>query len=138
MKTITLSLLAFMLLFSSAVFAQSEAAKADDKKGAKIKFNEESKNFGDIKQGEVVKHVFTFKNNGSEPLILSNVLTTCGCTASNWSKDPIMPGKTGTVEASFNSAGKMGQQNKVLTIQSNSQEGDARISVICNVLPAAN
>lgn len=123
-----------VLSFAGVTMAQTTAAS-----GAKIKFMEESKNFGDIKQGEVVKHVFNFKNEGNEPLILSNVSTTCGCTASNWPKEPIAPGKTASIEATFNSAGKAGQQNKVLTVFSNSATGEARVSIICNVVvPSPN
>jgi hypothetical protein len=120
-------------------FANIAASQTPATSGAKIKFTEEAKNFGDIKQGEVVKHVFSFKNEGNEPLILSNVSTTCGCTASNWPKEPIAPGKTASIEATFNSAGKAGQQNKVLTVFSNSSNGEARISILCNVVvPAPN
>ena len=49
-----------------------------------ITFAEDSKDFGDIVQGDKVSHVFEFENTGTEPLILSNVLTTCGCTATAW------------------------------------------------------
>lgn len=136
-----LSICSIFLFASFTLLAQTPTSeeKATPAKGPKIKFNEEVKNFGEIKQGDIVKHVFTFKNTGTEPLILSNVSTTCGCTASNWPKEPIMPGKTASIEASFNSAGKIGQQNKVLTVFSNSVEGESRVSIQCNVVtPPSN
>lgn len=102
---------------------------------AKIEFADKSKDFGDIFQGDKVSHVFKFKNTGTEPLVLSNVITSCGCTATQWPKEPIAPGAEAEINATFNSAGKMGKQNKVITVVSNSSEGSARVSIISNVLP---
>ena len=103
---------------------------------AEITFEKSTFDFGDIKQGQVVNAVFKFKNTGKEPLILSNVSTTCGCTVPSWPKDPIAPGKSAEISATFNSAGKMGQQNKVITIFSNAKNGQTQVSIVCNVLPA--
>lgn len=103
--------------------------------GPTITFSEASFDFGDIKQGDKVEHTFTFKNSGTEPLILSNVLTTCGCTATNWPRDPIAPGKSGEITVKFNSAGKMGKQNKVVTVVSNATNAQERVKIITNVLP---
>ena len=113
-------------------------AKEEVKSKAKIEFTEKSRDFGDITQGDVVKHVFKFKNTGTEPLILSNVITSCGCTATEWPREPIAPGGTGEINATFNSKGKMGKQNKVITVVSNNAEGSARVSIIANVLPPKN
>ena len=115
--------------------AQSESAKEGSTSKAKIEFSEKSKDFGDIYQGDKVTHVFKFKNTGTEPLLLSNVITSCGCTATEWPREPIAPGAEGSINATFNSAGKMGKQNKVITVVSNSSEGSARVSIISNVLP---
>lgn len=103
--------------------------------GPEITFAEASHDFGDIQQGDKVEHTFTFKNSGTEPLILSNVLTTCGCTATNWPRDPIAPGKSGEITVRFNSAGKMGKQNKVVTVVSNATNAQERVKIITNVLP---
>lgn len=75
--------------------------------------------FGTLKQGEKAQTSFNFTNTGKTPLIISNVLTTCGCTATEWSKAPIAPNGTGKITVTFNSAGKMGRQNKIVTIVSN-------------------
>ena len=126
-------LLTVVFVMSALVFAQ-EAATAS-KEGAKIEFSEKSKDFGDIFQGDKVSHTFKFKNTGNQPLILSNVITTCGCTATEWPREPIAPGAEAEINATFNSRGKMGKQNKVITVVSNSVEGSARVSIISNVLP---
>ncbi len=95
--------------------------------GPQIQFEEMKYDFGSVKQGDVVEHVFKFKNAGTAPLVISNIGTTCGCTVPDWTKEPIMPGKSGTVTAKFNSTGKMGMQNKVLTVESNSTSGNAMV-----------
>ncbi|WBA43627.1 DUF1573 domain-containing protein [Hymenobacter canadensis] len=104
--------------------------------GPQIQFEEMKYDFGSAKQGEVVKHVFKFKNVGTQPLVISNIGVSCGCTTPEWTKEPVMPGKSGTITANFNTAGKMGIQNKVLTIESNSANGNAMVSVVGEVKEA--
>ncbi len=104
--------------------------------GPQITFAEASHDFGDITQGTKVEHVFKFENSGTEPLILSNVLTTCGCTASSWPREPIAPGKEGEITVTFNSAGKMGKQNKIITVVSNGVNPQEKVKIVTNVLPA--
>lgn len=103
--------------------------------GARLVFVEESFDFGDIQQGDKVDHTFEFENAGDQPLILSNVLTTCGCTASDWPREPITPGEMASIKVTFNSAGKMGVQNKIITIVSNAVNQRERIKITTNVLP---
>jgi hypothetical protein len=114
--------------------AQTAPTPATDGPKAEIVFEQTMHNFGDIHQGDVVTHVFKFKNTGKAPLIISNVLVTCGCTVPVWPKEPIMPGKKGEITATFNSAGKMGAQNKVITIQSNAPQ--TTVTIVSNILPA--
>ncbi|HAA12817.1 MAG TPA: DUF1573 domain-containing protein [Cytophagales bacterium] len=103
--------------------------------GAAIEFKEKEFNFGDIHQGDKVEHTFTFTNTGNAPLILSNVLVTCGCTATDWPKEAIPPGKDGEIKVTFNSTGKMGMQSKPVTVLSNSSQGQVQVKLMGNVLP---
>lgn len=128
MKTFVLTLLA-CISFSMVSMAQ-------DADAPEISFEKSSFDFGDIRQGQVVNASFKFKNTGKSPLILQNVQTSCGCTVPQWPKEPIGPGKTAELNATFNSAGKMGQQNKVITVFSNAKNSQTQVSIICNVLPA--
>lgn len=130
MKKLLVSCL--MMLFAFAAVAQEKAAA---EKGPQITFQETEFNFGDIQQGDKVEHIFSFKNTGTAPLILSNVLTTCGCTAPEWPKEPIAPGKTAQIKITFNSAGKMGKQNKVITVVSNANNAQERVALVGNILP---
>ncbi|GAA3924970.1 DUF1573 domain-containing protein [Hymenobacter algoricola] len=123
---------------SQAQSAAVKPANAQEKvAGPQIQFEEVKYDFGAIKQGDVVDHTFRFKNVGTQPLIISNIGVSCGCTTPEWTKDPVMPGKTGTISAKFNSAGKMGMQNKVLTVESNSAAGSAMVSLVGDVKDAA-
>lgn len=122
------------LWVANASLAQSEDATADAD-GAKIVFAETSKNFGDIIQGDVVEYSFTFENQGKQPLILSNVLVTCGCTATKWPRDPIAPGKSSEITVKFDSKGKSGAQNKIITVVSNAVNSREKVSIKSNVLP---
>jgi len=88
--------------------------------GAVITWEKNSYDFGDIQQGEKVEYTFRFSNTGTEPLIITNITTQCGCTTpKGWPRDPILPGGKGEITLAFNSAGKYGRQNKVATIVSN-------------------
>ncbi len=130
MKKLTVIMLMVLVVF---------ATKAQEQTGGPvIAFAENSIDFGDITQGEKVEHTFVFTNEGTSPLIISNVAVTCGCTATNWPKEPIAPGQTSELKISFNSTGKMGKQNSVVRVYSNASEPIEKVSLISNVLPKGN
>lgn len=81
-----------------------------------IEFEETNFDFGVIKQGDVVKHTFVFKNIGDHPAIIENVKPSCGCTKLSAPDAPIQPGETGEIEIQFDSAGKLGKQHKNVTV----------------------
>lgn len=108
---------------------------AQDENGPSIKFTESKHDFGDIIQGDVVEHHFEFSNTGNIPLVISNIITTCGCTAPTWPKEPIKPGEGGKIKIVFNSTGKIGRQNKVVTILSNSVKQKEQLFIVANIIP---
>lgn len=75
--------------------------------------------FGTIHEGEVVNHEFTFTNNGKTPLVITSANGSCGCTIPEYPHDPVQPGKSAIMKVTFNSAGKEGNQNKSVTIHTN-------------------
>jgi hypothetical protein len=108
-------------------------------KGPAIQFKEVYHDFGDIKQGDVVEHVFEFTNTGDSTLLLQKAYSSCGCTIPSYPKEGIAPGQSGKITVKFNSEGKMGLSNKIITILSNAkntgEEVPQRLSIRVNVLP---
>jgi len=99
-----------------------------------ISFEKPAYDFGDIIQGDKVEHTFKFTNTGTAPLVITNVQVTCGCTTpKGWPRDPIAIGEKAELTIAFNSTGKLGKQNKVVTIVSNAA-GSNTISFSANVL----
>lgn len=82
-------------------------------------FEEEEWNFGAIRDGDVVDHDFTFTNTGKAPLIISSAQGSCGCTVPKYSNEPIAPGSDGIISVQFNSKGKVGSQEKTVTLSAN-------------------
>lgn len=123
-----------ILVFAGQLLAQQ--APAEKKDGPVITWDKKAHDFGDIIQGDKVEHTFYFTNTGTEPLLITNVQVSCGCTTpKGWPRDPIPPGGKGELSISFNSSGKMGKQNKPVTIISNAVNTDgAQISFTTNVL----
>ena len=131
-------LLLALSLTAAGFTAQAQTTKPAAAKtaGPAITFEESKYDFGSVAQGGMVDHTFKFKNTGNQPLIISNIGVSCGCTVPEYSKAPVMPGKTGALSAHFNSTGKMGMQNKVLTIESNAAAGPATVSLVGDVKEA--
>ena len=92
MKRILLSVA--VLLLTTTIFAQKKIADV-------AKFTTETINFGKIKQGVPAKGTFTVTNISNEPLLIEQANPTCGCTISDYTKEPIMPGKTGVIMATY-------------------------------------
>lgn len=106
MKTL---LLAAFALVSTSLFAQQ---KAD----AVAKFSTENFNYGKIKQGVPATATFVVTNTSNQPLIIEQASPSCGCTVGEYTKEPILPGKTGTIKAIFNAAA-LGEINKTVTVK---------------------
>ena len=87
--------------------------------GPVISWEKSTHDFGDLVQGDKVEHIFKFKNTGNKPLLISDIMTTCGCTVPTWNKSPIQPGGTDVVNVSFNTEAKINEQNKKITVISN-------------------
>ena len=101
--------------------------------GPVIFFEESKFDFGTIKQGEVVNHIFKFKNTGTAPLIIKNVSTQCGCTVPTKPEKPVQPGEASEIKVQFNSSGKKGAQKKLVTITANTQPEESIIEIRAEV-----
>lgn len=116
-------------------YVHGQTAAKEKVSGPVISWEKHTHDFGEISQGDKVEHTFSFTNTGNEPLIITNVQVTCGCTTpKGYPRDPIPPGAKGEITIGFNSSGKMGKQNKVVTIVSNAVGENNQISFTTNIL----
>lgn len=116
--------------------AQTTEAKPANPNAAKMAFKEESYNFTEVPEGPQVTHEFKFTNTGKEPLILTNVRASCGCTTPSWPKEPILPGKDGAILVTYNTQGRPGAFNKSITITSNADAPEKIIYIKGEVVKA--
>ena len=86
-----------------------------------IQWLDSSKQIGKITEGEKVEVVYRFVNTGNAPLVIENVIPTCGCTVAEKPAEPIAPGKEGMIKAVFDSHGRVGSQHKSLTVSANTE-----------------
>lgn len=86
-----------------------------------LQMKETSFDFGKIAQGKPVTHLFEVTNVGTQPMVISNVQTSCGCTTPEWKKDPIAPGATTIVKVGYNAASE-GPFEKYITIVYNQNQ----------------
>ena len=117
-------------------FAQDKPAEVKPNPNApKIKFVQESFDFGTVVEGPQATHEFKFKNEGKEPLILSNVKASCGCTVPTTPKEPIAPGAKGKIGVKY-ATDRVGPFTKTVTVTSNA-EGQATktLTIKGTVLP---
>ncbi|NTU51659.1 MAG: DUF1573 domain-containing protein [Candidatus Aminicenantes bacterium] len=115
------------------------AAPAQAKKPRAV-FKAMSHDFGKVKQGDVVSHEFTFRNEGDAPLVVERIETTCGCTAALVSEKSIGPYKEGKIKATFDTRGYSGRMTRFLYVVSNdavNPRGELSLSVDIEVPPSA-
>jgi hypothetical protein len=105
-------------------------------KAASITFSEKEYDFGKIKEERGPQTTsFEFTNTGSEPLLITRVRSSCGCTAPSWSKEPIQPGGKGYVKATFNPRNMRGKFNKSVVVYTNGQPNMAVLRITGEVIP---
>lgn len=129
-------LLAF-LATCSIVSAQVEikpstTEQTDIKSNAAIKFETTSHSFGNVIEGQIATYDFKFTNTGTDPLRLSNVSASCGCTTPKWPREEIAPGQSATITAEYNSNGRPGTFNKNIFVKGNG--GDVTLTISGNVV----
>lgn len=91
--------------------------------------------FGNIKKGEKVNHVYEITNTGKNPLVISEVKPGCGCTAPEFTKDPILPGKKGKITLSFDSSSFDGAIQKYADVFANVEKSPIKLTFNANVQP---
>ena len=101
-----------------------------------ITFDKTTHDFGKINEADGrVTTVFTFKNEGMAPLVLSNVRASCGCTTPKWTREPIEPGQSGEITVTYNPSGRPGRFQKTVTVTSNATEPTFKLQIKGEVIP---
>jgi len=115
------SLLLCMMLFLSFQVANCQIDNTyvkSNPNSPEIFFSKTVHNFGSLQKNADASIDFVYKNTGKSPLILKSVTPSCDCTTPDWSKEPIMPGKTGKIKVVYD-AKEMGVFNKTVIVTSN-------------------
>jgi len=123
----------FILTLAVALFGFSAYAQDADAAGAKIDFAEKVINYGKIDKGANGTRVFKFKNEGTEPLVLSSVRASCGCTTPKWTREPIAPGEEGEINVKYDT-NRIGNFHKTVTVQSNATNKTVVLTIKGQVL----
>jgi hypothetical protein len=76
-------------------------------------------NLGKVKEGAIVEVAYRFKNSGTKTLVVEDVTAGCGCTVPEKPEKPIAPGEEGVIRAKFDSKGRVGTNNKYVTVTAN-------------------
>ena len=143
MKKITFLTVAFLSFFFMACDSKDASAKikSSNLESAKerdaiislgapiIEFDQTEYDFGTILEGEKITGTFKITNAGKVDLLITDVKPSCGCTTPDWTKEPIAPGATGDIKFEFNSAGRVGIQNKTITVKSNAEKATEIIRI---------
>ena len=122
------------ILFMAVLFVCS-LSSAMAQKQAEIKFDKMEHNFGTFAESQPVqKCTFTFTNTGDAPLVINQAVASCVCTVPSYTKEPIAPGKKGTISVTYNGKGKFpGHFKKTITVRSNAKTEMTRLYILGNM-----
>jgi hypothetical protein len=123
------SILLFCLVCSLVAMSQK----------AVISFEVKTHDFGKVNEEDgKITHVFDFTNKGITPLVVNKVQASCGCTTPTWTKEPIEPGKKGTITATYNPSGRPGPFTKTITVYSNASDEQVVLTIHGEVISKEN
>lgn len=112
--SILFTLITIIISFVSCSFKQPENK-------AEFKFEKETHNFGQIRQGVPVTINFTFTNTGSEPLIVSSVESSCDCILTGYTREPVLKGEKGIITITYDAAAVQAGFTKAVMVKSNAR-----------------
>ena len=121
--------LAIVILIAFVAFIQQVNAQA------KMEFVTETVDYGEIAKGSDGIRVFEFTNVGDEPLIISKVKSSCGCTVPKKPDGPIAPGESSTIEVKYDTK-RVGPIRKTITVYSNADEPIKSLKIKGKILSA--
>jgi hypothetical protein len=129
--------LGISLMMTFAALAQTETQPAANPNAPVITFEKTTHDYGTVTKGGDGTCEFKFKNTGVEPLILSNVTSSCGCTVPEWPREPVLKGKSASIKVKYDS-NRVGPINKTITVVSNASNATIQLRIVGNVVEATN
>jgi ABC-type amino acid transport substrate-binding protein len=127
------SIMKKILMICAVLIGFAFTASAQDNQKAEFKFIEEKHDFGKIPQGTPVTTVFEFTNIGQEPLILTTVQPTCGCTIADFTKTPVKSGDKGKITITYNAA-YAAPFSKTIVVKSNAKTPEKYLVIVGEVV----
>ncbi|MBN2215622.1 MAG: DUF1573 domain-containing protein [Bacteroidales bacterium] len=128
------TIFAITVFFVSISCTKTAGKNNAGKDGPKIEFTYTEYDYGTVTQGGDGTSEFVFRNTGNEPLILSNVRSTCGCTVPSWPKEPVKPGETAKITVVY-STNRIGPINKSVIVSTNADSQPVVLKIKGNVVP---
>lgn len=136
-----------IMLIASVAFSQENGAKKEKKdkpqtenveKRSSILFDKLVHDFGTIEKGGDASCVFTFKNITKKPVTLTNVKTSCGCTAADWPKEPVAKKKKASIKVKYDS-NRVGKFTKTIKVYIDGEENPIQLEIKGTIVsPNAN
>jgi hypothetical protein len=117
------------------VSTETTPAPASNQPVTTIALSESNFDFGKVKKGDKVQHVYEVTNTGTNPLVISEVKPGCGCTVPDFTKEPIMPGKKGKITLHFDSTNFDGAVNKFADVFANVEKAPIKLTFTANIQP---
>ncbi len=121
------------MTFGLGAMAQTAAEATENPNAPVITFDKTAHDYGTIYQKADGNCVFVYTNDGKEPLILSRVKSSCGCTIPKWSRQPLMPGQSDTIKVKYDTK-RLGSFHKSITITSNAKTSTVVLKIKGKVL----
>ncbi len=119
----------------TTIVVDRNTALPKDTKFPKLKLSMMQHDFGKVEEGKIVKATISFKNTGNDVLTISDVKTSCGCTAALLSSKTLKPGETGSVKIELDTTGRDGELTRTVTLYSNDpKEPNQTITLFVNIL----
>lgn len=118
---------------TTAVTGAPAAAPVSNQPLTTIALSQSNYDFGNIKKGDKVNHVYEITNTGKNPLVISEVKPGCGCTAPEFTKEPILPGQKGKITLSFDSSSFDGAVQKYADVFANVEKSPIKLTFNANI-----
>jgi len=135
-KKISFFVIGLAVVFSFSAILVSKNLKDPKLFGPAITFEKDKMSLGDVPQGPKVEGTFEFTNTGQNQLEIKNVTTSCGCTGAVVDEKKVFePGENGKIKFTFNTEGRMGTNEKTITVFSNDPKNPSKNLVFdCNIV----